>query len=131
MAKLEDDVEDRIPVFRAAWEEWAKTEVFAKMNLEEFKIKSEPPLAIRAEILALEQKLSGKLAERDLADAKAGELLALVVSSVKGNPDYGPDCELYQSMGYVRKSERKSGLTRKDTKPPAGGNITPAPPKAG
>jgi hypothetical protein len=32
---------------------------------------------------------------------------------VTGDPAFGPDSSLYEAMGYVRKSERKSGLTRK------------------
>jgi hypothetical protein len=32
---------------------------------------------------------------------------------VLGDPAYGPDSALYEALGYVRKSERKSGLTRK------------------
>ena len=32
---------------------------------------------------------------------------------VASNPDYGNDSPLYGSMGFVRKSEKKSGLTRK------------------
>jgi hypothetical protein len=33
----------------------------------------------------------------------------LVVNGVVSDPNYGPDSDLYESMGYVR----KSGLTRK------------------
>jgi hypothetical protein len=88
------------------------------MTLEEFRTKSAGPITVRAEILALEQKLDGKLAERDLEDAKAGDLVGLVVSCFRGNPDYGPDCELYQALGYVRKSDRKSRLTCKVKSPP-------------
>ncbi len=36
-----------------------------------------------------------------------------VVNGVKGDPAFGEDCDLYEAMGYVRKSERKSGLSRK------------------
>jgi hypothetical protein len=40
----------------------------------------------------------------------------LVVNGVVGDPTFGPDSALYEAMGYVRKSERKSGLTRKGKK---------------
>ena len=36
-----------------------------------------------------------------------------VVNGVKGDPNFGDDSDLYDSMGYVRKSDRQSGLTRK------------------
>jgi uncharacterized protein YeeX (DUF496 family) len=31
---------------------------------------------------------------------------------VKGDPNHGEDSPLYDALGYVRKSARKSGLTR-------------------
>ncbi|NOT47066.1 MAG: hypothetical protein HOP17_04870 [Acidobacteria bacterium] len=33
--------------------------------------------------------------------------------AVAGDPAYGNDSPLYGAMGFVRKSEKKSGLTRK------------------
>ena len=36
----------------------------------------------------------------------------LVVNAVKGDPTAGEDSDLYEQMGYVRKSERASGLRR-------------------
>ena len=33
-------------------------------------------------------------------------------SSIKGDPSYGENSALYASLGYVRKDDRKSGLTR-------------------
>ena len=38
---------------------------------------------------------------------------AKIGMAVAGNPDYGNDSPLYGAMGFVRKSEKKSGLTRK------------------
>jgi hypothetical protein len=40
------------------------------------------------------------------------EALQFVVNSVKGDPEEGSNSELYEAMGYVRKSERSSGLHR-------------------
>ena len=34
-----------------------------------------------------------------------------------GTPAYGPDSDLYGAMGFVRKSQRKSGLTQKSNVP--------------
>ncbi len=41
------------------------------------------------------------------------EKSTLVVNGIIGDPNFGPDSDLYEAMGYVRKSARKSGLTRK------------------
>lgn len=38
-------------------------------------------------------------------------------SGVAGNADYADDSPLYGAMGFVRKSERKSGLTKKKKTP--------------
>ena len=50
---------------------------------------------------------------RAKADVVTNPLNQQVVDSVKGDPAYGEDSDLYAAMGYVRKSARKSGLTRK------------------
>ena len=70
-------------------------------------------MQLRAEILALEKQLEGRKADRSLADDTVSELMDLVVNSVRGTPVFGPDSPLYRAMGYIRKSERRSGLTLK------------------
>lgn len=104
---------DRIETFRAAWRELAPDATFAGMSLAEFEGASAAPLVLRDEISDLELQLNGKKTERSIADGAAGELLSLVVNSVRGTPGYGEDSALYRAFGYVRKSERRSGLTRK------------------
>jgi hypothetical protein len=104
---------DRIRSFRAAWRELAPDSTFAGMTLTEFEAASEPSLALRADIVALEKQIQGKSTLRSKADDDAVELLQLVVGSVRGTPGFGRDCALYRALGYVRHSERRSGLTRK------------------
>jgi hypothetical protein len=104
---------DRIETFRAAWREMAPGASFAGMTLAQFEVAIAAPLGLRDEITDLELKLVGKKAERSISDGAAVELLSLVVNSVRGTPGFGRDCPLYRAFGYVRKSERKSGLTRK------------------
>ncbi len=99
--------------FRAAWRELAPTATFAGMDLAEFETASGPALALRADIAALELQLDGKKPARMDADMAATDLLDLVVNSVRGTPGFGPDSPFYRAFGYVRKRERKSGLTRK------------------
>lgn len=43
---------------------------------------------------------------------KADNMNVAVGKGVAGHKDYGDDSELYGAMDFVRKSERKSGLTR-------------------
>jgi len=113
MAKLAKTIANRTGAFLAAWREMAPTAVFAGMTLAEFEVASAPPLNLRDEIAAIERLREGKKAEKQIADTKANELLILVVNSLRGTPGFGEDCALYRAFGYVRKSDRKSGLTRK------------------
>lgn len=116
MPKITLKIVDRIEVFRAAWREMAPDAVFAGMTYAQFVEASEPSLAVRKDILAIERQLNGKKAERSLIDEAASTMLALVVNSVRGTPEYGEDSPLYRAFGFIRKSDRKSGLTRREAK---------------
>jgi hypothetical protein len=64
-------------------------------------------------IQVLEAQRSAAIRRRDDADELAREKVDLVVNAVRGNPDFGPDSPLYRALGFIPKSERRSGLTRK------------------
>jgi hypothetical protein len=117
MPKISITIVDRIQTFLTAWRELVPSATFAGMTLAEFEVAVSAPLILRAEIMALEKQLEGKKAARSDADLAANEVLDLVVNSVRGTPGFGQDSALYRALGYVRKSERKSGLTRKLAKP--------------
>ncbi len=101
-----------------AWETLAADQTFAGMSLEQFKEKVKPSFDARAAIASLEQEMTAAINRRDEADRETQRLAGLVVNSVKGDLAFGEDSDLYEAMGYVRKSERKTGLTRR--KPAAG-----------
>ncbi len=68
---------------------------------------------LRAQVKMLEEEILDDYADLD-------DTLVNVGNGVRGSKDYGDDSPLYGAMGFVRKSERASGLTRK-TKPPKNG----------
>lgn len=53
------------------------------------------------------------IAARDAADAAFSSKAQLVVAGVLADPTEGPDSALYEALGYTRKSERRSGVTRR------------------
>jgi hypothetical protein len=69
-------------------------------------------------IAEAEAQLENKRVTRDEKVAALAAKTALVVAGVIGNPAYGSDSDLYGAMGYVRKSQRQSGLTQKSNVPP-------------
>jgi hypothetical protein len=113
MPKVQKNLVSRIGAFRVAWRDMAPEATFAGMSLAQFEEATQSPMRLRGEIVALERQWEGKKAERLIADSAANELLDLVVNSVRGTPGFGQDCALYRALGYIRKSDRKSGLTRK------------------
>jgi hypothetical protein len=95
------------------WETLAPDKSFGGMTLAQFKAAVKPSFDARDELTALENQVQSKQIARDNADAESLRLLQLVVNGVVGDPEEGPDSDLYDSFGYTRKSERKTGLTRK------------------
>ena len=86
------------------------------MTLAQFKAAVKPSYDTRERIATLEDQLSSEKTARDNADDESLRLAQVVVNGVVGDPAEGPDGDLYEAMGYVRRSDRRSGLTRK--KPP-------------
>ena len=103
----------------SAWETLRAEKSFAGMTLTQFKNKVKPSFDARASIDSLQNQLTAAINARDDADQETTKTVSLVVNSVKGDPDEGEDGELYEAMGYIRKSERRSGLSRKAKAPPA------------
>jgi hypothetical protein len=68
----------------------------------------------------LETQTTEALNDRDAADAVVLAKAQQVVNGVLADPSEGPDSSIYEAMGYTRKSERRSGLTRKGNNAPTG-----------
>ena len=100
-----------------AWESLAPEAIFSGMTVQEFRETSQPLLEIRQRIALLDQQRQGAKAARDIAEKEMMINLQLIVESIKGTKDYGKDSELYAAIGYVTRSARQSGLTRKKAQP--------------
>lgn len=96
-----------------AWETLAADKSFAGMTLAQFKTAVQPALDAQEKVTTLRSSLVD--ARTVLVDSsRTGHDAALfIINGVKGDPIHGEDSSLYAAMGYVRKSDRKSGLTRK------------------
>lgn len=109
--------EEKMDKIVTAWETLAPTATFGGMTLAELKADIAPCKDTRKELAVIEDQRTAKIDNRDDADTFALGKCDLVVNGVVGDPDFGPNSPLYEAMGYVRKSERKSGLTRKTKVP--------------
>ncbi len=98
-----------------AWEQLAADKVFGGLTLAQFQAAIKPSFDARTDIDNLEKKLLDAQNARSTADDDSNAKAKLVVNGIIGDPAFGPDSSLYEAMGYVRESERKTGLTRKKT----------------
>lgn len=104
--------------FLSSWAEFAQNMSFAGMTLAEFETKSEAPFAVRKELATARTKANGLILEREKADDTLNEDLILIAHAVRADKDFGEDSPLYRSLGFVPKSERKSGRRRSDSPVP-------------
>ena len=114
-------VSRRRALFLSSWQEFASVVTFAGFTLAQFEEESKPPSDVRKEMADLKTKLKGLKLKRDKADEALKKKLVLIAHAIRGNEAYGEDCELYRSLGFVPKSERKTGTIKgkKAGKPPA------------
>ncbi|CAN5469648.1 hypothetical protein BH10ACI1_BH10ACI1_07530 [soil metagenome] len=96
-----------------AWRDLAPNERFAGMTIAEFETEINKSVTFRLDLTELENQITAKTQERDMTDETNWDLSQFVVDSVKGNRSFGQNSGLYEAMGYITKSERKSGLTKK------------------
>ena len=95
-----------------AWGSVSPTKSFFGMTRDQYKEAVKPVFELRAAIAETEKLLKSLIAKRKDADADALRLTRNIVHAVKADPTEGENSPLYAAMGYVRRSERSSGLTR-------------------
>ena len=88
------------------------------MSVEQFEEFITPSFTTRQQLEELDDQRTHLLNTRASADAASLAKVAQVVAGVQADASYGPDSSIIEAMGYVRKSERKSGLTRKGSGAP-------------
>jgi hypothetical protein len=123
MANTPKSKDEKMERILNAWETLAPAKSFGGMTLDQFKAVAAPAQAARRRIADLDDQMTKAINDRDAADEVFGEKAQLVINGVLADPTEGPDSSLYEALGYTRKSERKSGLTRKGS----GGTPPPAP----
>ena len=101
-----------------AWKTLAPAASFDGSTLAQFEAEMQPSFDARDEIGEKEAEMTAVINQRNDADKTSLAKCDRVVKSVVADKNFGDDSALYETMGYVRKSEKKSGLTRKSSTPP-------------
>ena len=119
MSKSPKGNEAKIERILTAWKTLAPAKSFGGMTLSQFEAAAQPARTARARIDELEDQRKQAIADREAADEAFAAKAQLVINGVLADPTEGADSALYEAMGYTRKSERRSGLTRKPKPTPA------------
>ena len=118
MTNRPKEVEAKLNEVSQAWFELRKDKTFGKMTLEQFTTAVKPSFEARDKIKELDIAMATAINRRNDADEASLGLVQLVVNGVRGDAEEGEDGDLFEAMGYVRKSERSSGLSRPKPTPP-------------
>jgi hypothetical protein len=96
-----------------AWNTLAPDAKYGGLTPQEYEVFVKAAKAARKEAEKLEKQLKDVLAFRDSCDEVALAKVRLIKNGVLADPEKGENSVLYETMGYVRTDDRKSGLTRK------------------
>ena len=129
MAKYSNAVvSQRRAQFLSSWREFAPDVTFAGFTLAQFEEESTKPLDVRKEMVDAKTKVKGLKLKRDKADEVQTGVFVLIAHAVRGHEQFGEDCALYRSLGFIPKSERKTGTRGRNKASPDA--TAPAPPDA-
>jgi len=106
---------NQLEVLAAGWEKYAQNETFSGYTLEQLKALIQALKELMAAMDALKLDYRGKIAARQSMAGELGDIRLRIVNCIRGHENFGEDSEFYRFLGFVTKSERKSGLIRKKT----------------
>ncbi len=113
MADSPKNIEEKYNRFLNAWTTLAPDKTFGGVTLAEFSAQVGKSNSPRQRLVELDDERTAEETKRDNEDKNSLKLCERVKNGVIADPDFGDDSALYEAFGFVRKSERQSGLTRK------------------
>ena len=112
-------IRERVTQMNDGWSQGAENTAFSGITQTQFDTRIKAAAAFDREVEEMEAALVLKKQFRDGLYEALNDDSVRIIAAVKIHPDYGDDHPLVDAMGFVRDSERKSGLTRKkEPKPP-------------
>ena len=103
---------DRIMRVDTTWKTLRPKKKFAGLSQEEFMASVQPSLDLRERITQAQKQLAALLNQREAADAASLKVVRNVVNAVKADLEEGENSDIYETIGFVRSSERKTNLRR-------------------
>lgn len=104
---------EKLEETEAAWETLAPEARFYNMTLAQYKASVQLSRDARTQTANLKQQYGAAKNQEKSVDKANLSLEKNIAKAIAGDPNFGEDSDLYEGTGRVRKSERKTGLTRK------------------
>lgn len=117
MATSPKENEEKMLKILNAWKTLAPTRTFGGFTAQQYETQVNKSLAPRTRLDQLEDEKKEQQALRESEDVVTMKDSQFIVNGVLADPEFGDDSALYEAFGYVRKSDKKSGLTRKKNTP--------------
>jgi gamma-glutamyl-gamma-aminobutyrate hydrolase PuuD len=113
-------IREHVTEINDAWAQGAPTAVFSGIAQTQFDAKIKAAAGADQEIDELEAALNLKKQFRDGLYEALNDDAVKIHLGVQGHPEFGKDHPILDPMGFVRDSQKKTGLTRrkKEPKPP-------------
>ena len=103
----------RLTTLFEVWTELRPAKTFAGMTLEQFKAAVGPSLDARVRLEHARKEVDAAIVARDNADRQSNVLADRLAAAFVAEEEEGYNGVLYAKLGYVRKADRNSGLTRR------------------
>ncbi|HMG71928.1 MAG TPA: hypothetical protein VK582_00390 [Pyrinomonadaceae bacterium] len=110
-------IRERVTKMNTAWAQSAPTVAFKGITQTAFQAKIQAAAAVDQQYADLLAQAKMKADERDRLYQNLSDDSVNIRDGVEGHEDFGPDHSIYETMGFTRVSQRKSGLTRKKKQP--------------
>ena len=104
--------EEKLRRILNAWKTLAADKAFGGMTVEQFEAVLAPSFATRQQLDELDNQRTHLINTRGDADELSLAKAAAAIAGMNADPGFGPNSSLIEACGYVRQSERKSGLHR-------------------
>lgn len=118
MANRNKEIRERAARMNNAWAQGAATAVFNGITQAAFQTEIVGAGAGEQEIADMEAQVKMKKTALEERYKRIGDTSIKVRDGVEGHAEFGSNHPIYAAMGFVRTSDRKSGLTRKKSEPP-------------
>jgi hypothetical protein len=113
MARLSPEQQiQRILAAIRGWEKHAPGSSFSRRTLPQFKAAMQPSLDAHDEVVDLRKRLRIAILERNVLVGKAMQILYMTGYAVQGDPQYGPNSDLHEALGYTREVVRRARIRR-------------------